>query len=127
MTSPRAPLYGAKYPLRSRIRSVASVAKTSMDPLAPSGTMAALATTCPFQEFSVDTRGCVVSAISRDTRAKFDPTNLKDAFEEKLREFIQKRANTAIPAYERGETPKRAPVLNIMEALRKSLEMARKP
>ena len=59
--------------------------------------------------------------------AKFDPTNLKDAFEERLREFIQKRADTAIAAYESGETTKRAPVVDIMAALRKSLEMARKP
>ena len=59
--------------------------------------------------------------------AKFEPTNLKDAFEERLREFIRKRADTAVAAYERGETTKRAPVVDIMEALRKSLEMARKP
>lgn len=59
--------------------------------------------------------------------AKFDPKYLKDAFEERLREFIQQRADTAIAAYERGQPATRAPVVDIMDALRKSLEMARKP
>lgn len=60
-------------------------------------------------------------------KAKFDPANLKDAFEERLREFIQKRADTATAAYEQRDTTRRAPVVDIMEALRKSLEMVRKP
>ena len=59
--------------------------------------------------------------------AKFDPKELKDVFEERLRELIQKRADTAIAAYESGAITKRAPVVDIMAALRKSLEMERKP
>ena len=57
--------------------------------------------------------------------AKFEPTKLKDTFEERLRELIQKRASTAVePA---SETTKHKPMVDIMEALRKSLELTRKP
>jgi DNA end-binding protein Ku len=57
----------------------------------------------------------------------FEPAKLKDTFEERLRELIRARADTAVSAYEHGEVSTRAPVVDIMEALRKSLEMARKP
>jgi DNA end-binding protein Ku len=59
--------------------------------------------------------------------APFDPSKLKDALEEQLRKLIDARSDTAIDAYEHGEVTSRAPVIDIMEALRKSLEMARKP
>jgi DNA end-binding protein Ku len=60
--------------------------------------------------------------------APFDATKLKDTFQEKLMELIQARAGTAVGAYEEGQTPQvTAPVVDIMEALKKSLEMARKP
>src|SRR5262249_30010406 len=44
--------------LMSITRSVSLVAYTSTAPLSPAGTMAALASTKPSKEFSVDTRGC---------------------------------------------------------------------
>ena len=59
--------------------------------------------------------------------APFDPGKLKDKFEERLRAMVQERAETAAPAPKRGEISKGAPVVDIMEALRKSLEKARKP
>ncbi len=59
--------------------------------------------------------------------APFEPAKLKDTFEERLRNFIDKRADTAVDAYRRGEPDKVAPSVDILEALRKSLEMARKP
>lgn len=62
----------------------------------------------------------------RALAAKFDPETLKDTFEERLREFVQTRAHTAV-ATRRPESAPRAPVIDIMEALRKSLEMTRKP
>lgn len=63
----------------------------------------------------------------RALAAKFEPARLKDAFEERLQELIRARAGSAVPAYQRGEVAKPAPVVDIMEALRKSLEMVRKP
>src|SRR5450432_331199 len=48
---------GAKYPLMSMIRSVASLAKTEIAPPAPTGTMAAFAVTAPGAAFSVETTG----------------------------------------------------------------------
>src|SRR5271157_3781195 len=46
-----------KYPFMSRMTSAGSVTNTETDPLTPPGTRAALATTLPVQEFSVETRG----------------------------------------------------------------------
>jgi DNA end-binding protein Ku len=71
----------------------------------------------------LDLAKLVVGALA----TKFDPTNLRDAFEERLREFIRERADTGMAAYEHVETAKPPPVVDILEALRKSLEMARKP
>lgn len=59
--------------------------------------------------------------------ASFDPSKLKDSYEERLHELIQARAGTAIAMYEQPEAAKHAPVIDIMDALRKSLEMAKKP
>ncbi len=42
----------------SRITLAGSVTNTETDPLLPAGTRAALATTLPVQEFSVETPGC---------------------------------------------------------------------
>src|SRR6185295_2828573 len=59
--------------------------------------------------------------------AEFQPAKLKDTFEERLRELIDVRAHTAT-AFERMEQqPAAAPVIDILEALKKSLEKARKP
>ncbi len=59
--------------------------------------------------------------------ATFDPSKLKDTFEDRLRGLIDAKAKHAIAPSTAAETPARAPVVDILEALRKSLEMARKP
>jgi DNA end-binding protein Ku len=53
----------------------------------------------------------------------FDAAKLKDAYQERLQALIESRTETAVAARP-GE---RAPVVDIMEALRKSLEAVRKP
>ena len=50
--------YCAKYPFTSIIKFVGSLTNTLMAPFSPAGTMAALATTFPWNEFSVETCGC---------------------------------------------------------------------
>jgi DNA end-binding protein Ku len=58
--------------------------------------------------------------------AKFEPEKWKDRYEEQLKALIESR--TAIPAANASQaTPTPAPVPDILEALRKSLERARKP
>jgi DNA end-binding protein Ku len=64
-----------------------------------------------------------VSALA----APFDPGKLKDTYEERLRELIEARKGTTVAAAQEPEGARRAPVVDIMEALRKSLEMVRKP
>jgi DNA end-binding protein Ku len=57
---------------------------------------------------------------------KFDPEKFRDTREEKLKELIASRGTTGVR--ERGEPRKpAAPVIDILEALKKSLEKARKP
>ncbi len=66
--------------------------------------------------------------VIRALAAPFDPGKLKDTFEERLRQLIDSRAEAAVSAYEHGEVAKAPrPVVDIMEALRKSLGMIRKP
>jgi len=65
--------------------------------------------------------------VIRALAAPFDSSKLKDTYEERLRQLIDTRADAAVSAYEHGEVAKRPPVVDIMEALRKSLEMLRKP
>ena len=57
--------------------------------------------------------------------AKFEPDKWKDRYEERLKALIESRSPTA--ADTRQSEPRQAPAADIMEALRKSLEMARKP
>ncbi len=57
--------------------------------------------------------------------AKFDPEKWKDRYEERLKALIESR--TPVAADSGRSEPARAPAPDIMEALRKSLEMARKP
>jgi DNA end-binding protein Ku len=57
--------------------------------------------------------------------AKFDPEKWKDRYEERLKALIESRSPVA--ADSRQSESKQAPAADIMEALRKSLEMARKP
>jgi len=70
----------------------------------------------------------LAETVIRAWAAPFDASKLKDTFEQRLRALIDSRAETAVPAHEPGATERPArPVPDIMEALRKSLEMARKP
>jgi len=67
----------------------------------------------------------LATLLVQSMEAPFDPTKLKDAFEERLRDLIESRAPT--PA--RGaaaHTRAAAPPIDIMEALKRSLA-ARKP
>jgi DNA end-binding protein Ku len=57
--------------------------------------------------------------------AKFEPEKWKDRFEERLKALIESRS--PVPAESHAEEVRQAPAADIMEALRKSLEMARKP
>jgi DNA end-binding protein Ku len=59
--------------------------------------------------------------------AKFEPAKLKDSYEERLRELIDSRAQSAVSSDVSEKEPARAPVVDILDALRKSLEKARKP
>ena len=64
----------------------------------------------------------------RALAAPFDPGKLKDTFEERLQALIHSRADSAVDAYAHGKAAAaQPPAVDIMEALRKSIEMARKP
>ena len=59
--------------------------------------------------------------------ATFDPEKLKDTFEERLQGLIRSRAASAVLVHSKQEQPRRAPVVDIAEALQQSLDAARKP
>lgn len=59
--------------------------------------------------------------------AKFEPAKLKDTYEERLQELIDARAQSTVSSDASREVPAKAPVVDILDALRKSLEKARKP
>lgn len=63
----------------------------------------------------------------RALAAPYEPGRLKDKFEERLRELIQARSEMAVSAYSEGKAARQVPVVDILEALRKSLAMSRKP
>jgi DNA end-binding protein Ku len=66
--------------------------------------------------------------VIRALAAPFDPGKLKDKFEERLRQLIDSRTEMAVSADAHGDVAKPAwPLVDIMDALRKSLEMVRKP
>jgi DNA end-binding protein Ku len=73
-------------------------------------------------EKELDLAKMLVSSMT----APFDPTKLKDTFQEQVLQLIESRASRAVPGAQ-IEEPKRAPVVDIMEALRKSLDAVRKP
>jgi hypothetical protein len=58
--------------------------------------------------------------------AKFEPEKWKDRYEERLKALIESRTPVASAGAPQSGS-RQAPVADIMEALRKSLEMARKP
>ena len=68
----------------------------------------------------------LATTLVRALAEPFDASILTDRFEEKLHALIESR--TPVPEAGSGkDTEKRAPVMDIMEALRRSLEAARKP
>lgn len=70
----------------------------------------------------------LAKTLVRALAAPFEPSKLKDTFEERLRELIEARAESAVSSYRQGEPAvNRPPAADILEALRKSLELARKP
>ena len=85
------------------------------------------------EEFASDSKLAATKEVElatmlvRALAAKFEPAKLKDTFEERLRELIDTRAQAALASEVHRTEPAMAPVVDIMEALRKSLERARKP
>ncbi len=59
--------------------------------------------------------------------AKFEPSKLKDKYQERVIEFILNRCQSTLAATGSDKMPQPAPVLDIAEALRKSIELARMP
>ncbi len=57
----------------------------------------------------------------------FDATKPKHKFKERVLEIVESRAPTAVPDSAPGEPRPAAPVLNIKDALQKSLDEVRKP
>lgn len=68
----------------------------------------------------------MAEAFIKALAGKFDPASLVDQYEKRLKAFIEQRAANAVvaPTPKPREAP---PVVDIMEALRKSLEQVRKP
>ncbi len=60
-------------------------------------------------------------------RGTFDPSKLKDKFKERVLQLIEDRSRAAVPGSVPNQERKGAPVVDMMDALRKSLEAARKP
>jgi DNA end-binding protein Ku len=60
-------------------------------------------------------------------KGTFDAAKLKDKFKERVLEVIENRAQTAVPGGAAGPQRTGAPVVDIMDALRKSLDVVRKP
>jgi DNA end-binding protein Ku len=60
-------------------------------------------------------------------RATFDATKLKDKFKARVLNIIESRTQTAVPGRDAASQRAAAPVVDIMDALRKSLDATRKP
>ncbi len=60
-------------------------------------------------------------------RGTFDAAKLKDKFKERVLELIEDRVRTAVPGGAPNQERNAAPVVDIMDALQKSLDAARKP
>jgi DNA end-binding protein Ku len=65
----------------------------------------------------------IAEAFIQALAAPFEPEQLVDKYEERLKALIDQRSSQEAPIAE----PKAKPAIDIMEALRKSLEMVRKP
>ncbi len=60
-------------------------------------------------------------------RAPFDPSELKDRYSERVLGLINERARTAVPENVSNQDRQPAPVVDIKDALRKTLDAVRKP
>jgi non-homologous end joining protein Ku len=60
-------------------------------------------------------------------RGTFDAAKIKDKFKERVLEMIESRTQTAVPGGAAGPQRNAAPVVDIMDALRRSLDATRKP
>ena len=71
----------------------------------------------------------LATAFVKALAGKFDPTRFKDTFQERVRELIEARAQSGLApdVAATSEVSRVAPAVDILAALRKSLEMARKP
>lgn len=65
--------------------------------------------------------------LMRAQRGTFDPAGLRDKFQERVLEFILTRCQSVFSTAAGDKTPQPAPVVDIADALRKSLALARKP
>ena len=65
--------------------------------------------------------------LMRAQRGTFDPAKLRDKFQERVLEFILTRCQSVFSTAAGDKTPQPAPVVDIADALRKSLALARKP
>lgn len=66
-------------------------------------------------------------ALMRAQQGAFDPAALRDKFQERVLEFVLTRCQSAFPMVDGDTTPQPAPVVDIADALRKSLALTRKP
>lgn len=57
----------------------------------------------------------------------FAPEEFKDVYREELQAMIEKKMSEAVPSPAVSKTPAAAPVVDILEALKQSIAMARKP
>ncbi len=60
-------------------------------------------------------------------RAPFDPSELKDRYNERVLGLVNERARMAVPENVSDHDRQPAPVVDIKEALRKTLDAVRKP
>jgi len=68
----------------------------------------------------------LAETLVRALAAPFDPASLRDQYEERLRALIESRTPAQLTGAEKPEQ-RRAPVVDILEALRQSLAAAKKP
>ncbi|MCC7157786.1 MAG: hypothetical protein IT161_24610 [Bryobacterales bacterium] len=66
-------------------------------------------------------------ALMRAQRGTFDPAGLRDKFQERVLEFVLTRCQAVFPMVAGDATPRTAPVVDIADALRRSIDATRKP
>jgi Ku protein len=65
--------------------------------------------------------------LMRAQRGAFDAAALRDKFQERVLDFVLTRCQSVFPEVDGDITPQPAPVVDIADALRRSLEATRKP